>query len=263
MIIDMHMHAFPDSIAQKTIEKLTSIAKIPSHTDGSLQGIKTILERENIALGLLLPIATKPGQQKKVNDWAKASQKGNILSFGSVHPDDPQSIEEIHRIKEMGLKGIKLHPDYQDFFVDEQRLFPIYETMQKLKLSVTFHAGFDPLSPDLIHARPEAIARVSDFFPDLTIIAAHMGGYNLYEEVLEHLAGKKNVYFDTSMSYVGCPIETYEKIIKTHGTKRILFGSDCPWSLPSLELSMLDNITLSEDERKDILYNNAKKILGI
>ena len=262
MLIDFHMHVFPDNLAEKAVKKLSKTAGMPYNTDGTVLDTRNKLDQWGIDCGVVMQIATKPGQQKSINDWASSIQWGKVLCFGSIHPDAGDALEELHRIKELGLKGVKLHPDYQNFMIDEERMFPIYETITRLRLPVMFHTGFDAVSPDLIHAPSKSVARVASLFPSMKVIAAHMGGLDRYDEAEEYLISS-NIYFDTSMSSIFCRPEQFERMIKKHGADRILFATDCPWSNPLDELELINRIDITEDDKQKIFYKNAVKLLGI
>ena len=275
MIIDFHVHAFADKIAERAMGQLTktlseateyltqTTENVPC-TNGTLADLIDKMDESSIDKGVLLPIATKPSQQTIVNDWAKESESDRIIPFGSVHPDAEDALDELERIKEMGLYGVKLHPDYQDFFVDEERLFPIYEKCVELELPILFHAGFDPLSPNVIHAMPDAFARILDRLPDITMILAHFGGMMKWDMVEEYLIGREgNLYFDISTvtGYLGD--EQAERMIKRHGSDRILFASDMPWDLPQNIISLVKRLNLPKEDKENILHKNAERLLKL
>lgn len=262
MIIDFHTHLFPDKLAGGTLEKLSAIAESPYYTNGTVRGTKEKLEEWGISKAVVMHIATRVGQMQKINDFAASIQDETLLCFGTVHPDDEGAIAELHRIKQMGLKGVKLHPDYQGFFVDDEKMFPIYEAICELGLPVLFHTGFDPLSPDVVHASSKAVSAVCKKFPDMTVIAAHMGGLNRYDESLKYLVGE-NLYLDTSMSSRYCSKKEFAQMVKEHGTDKILFGTDLPWSTPDFELELIDELDLTFAEREQILCKNALHLLNI
>ena len=263
MIFDAHIHIFPDRLAGKALENLSGICQSPYFANGTLSGTLDALKNWGIDGGICMHIATKPKQQTSVNNFAAEIQKGNLFCFGSVHPDAPDALEELQRIKELGLKGVKLHPDYQDFFVNDPKLFPIYDAASSLELPITFHTGWDPYSPDVVHAPPEEMAKVADEFPRLTIIAAHLGGLKRWDETEQYLAGKENVYFDTAMcSRYGTPEQTL-RLIRKHGSSRVLFGSDCPWSKSSEERNFLESLPLTSGELEAILYRNVAELLQL
>ncbi len=262
MLIDMHVHIFPDKLAKRALTNLARVCKCQYLTDGTVSGTSEKLREWGVDACAALSIATKPTQQTSLNNWAASVQNERIHCFGSVHPDSPHAVEELKRIKLLGLRGVKLHPDYQNFFIDEAKMFPIYEAISELGLPVTFHTGRDPLSPNLAHATPKAVARIADLFPRMKIIAAHLGGMVMYDEAEELLAGK-NIYLDTAMSARLCPSEQFERIVKKHGSERILFGSDCPWSRSCDEFEYIEKTRLSTEEKENIYWRNAARLLSL
>lgn len=264
MIIDFHMHVFPDGLASRALGQLSQTAKLTPCTDGTVDGVLAKMSEWGVDAGVFLHIATNPKKQAKVNDFAAEAQNrhASLYSFGSVHPDAPDAVDELVRIKALDLKGVKLHPDYQGFFADEERMDPIYDACSELGLPVVFHAGYDPFSPAVVHAPPAAVARVVRRFPRLTVVAAHMGGFACYEETLAELCGLE-LYFDTSMSAPACPLELYRALIKKKGAERILFASDNPWSSPPAEAAWLERVGLSSEELDLIYHKNAERLLGL
>ncbi len=262
MLFDMHVHIFPDKLAPKALHNLSQICKSPYYADGTAAGTERQLKEWGVTGAAVMHIATKPSQQKTVNDWAASVQGEFYHCFGTIHPDAPDALEEVERIRKLGLYGIKLHPDYQGFCIDEQRMFPIYDAAAALGLPILFHTGWDPLSPDKVHAPSEAVARMVKQFPKLTVIGAHMGGMNRYDEVEEFLAGT-DLYIDTAMSSHYCSPEQFARLIKKHGADRVLFGSDCPWSRSCDELRFLEEAPLTDGEREKIYYRNAMRLLGL
>lgn len=262
MLIDAHVHMFSEKIAQKALTNLATICKSPYFTNGTLADTKEKLHEWGVDAAFAMNIATKPSQQTIVNNWAASIDDSMFYSFGSVHPDAPDALEELRRIKELGLYGVKLHPDYQGFLIDDPRLFPIYDAIAALELPVTFHTGWDPLSPNLVHASPKAVAKVARQFPKLTIIAAHMGGMALYGEAEEYVAGQ-NIFIDTAMSARLCQPEQFERLVSKHGSERVLFGSDCPWSRSCDEFDFIEHTHLSDREKENIYYRNAQALLRL
>lgn len=262
-IIDCHTHAFPEAIAGRTLLKLAQISNTSPHSEGTLASTRERQAAFGVDTTLILQIATKPSQQTTVNNWAAANQKDGILFFGSVHPEAQDALEELERIKQIGLHGVKLHPDYQEFFVDDERHFPLYRKMEELGLPLAFHAGRDPYSPDVIHASPQAIRKVALAFPGLRIMAAHLGGMACCDGVEQHLAGLENVWFDLSMSHTFAEPEQAKRIVEKHGVDHILFGSDLPWGTAEQTLAFMDKLDLTDEEREQICHLNAEKLLGI
>lgn len=267
MLIDFHMHTFPDIIVKKTMEKLIEVCILPPHTDGSLKNTLEKMDKWGVDIGVLLNIATKPSQQNTINNSAALiqSRNENIICFGSVHPDAQDLEEEVERIKSLGLKGIKLHPDYQNFFLNDRKADRMYKAIEASGLPLVVHTGYDPVSPDTIHAEPYMIADVLDRFPNLTFIAAHFGSRGMYDGVEKYLVGRKNLYLDTGlMPYDhGCPTEQFERIVRNHGVDKILFASDCPWGSPSDTLEYIEHTSLTSNEKELIYSENAKRLLNL
>ena len=260
---DTHIHFFPDKLAGKALPKLREISKCETYSDGTRSGTVKNLEKWGCAGGMALHIATNAHQQTSVNSFAKESQHDSIYCFGSVFPFAENAIEEMHRIKEMGLYGIKLHPDYQEFFIGDEAALPIYTEAERLGLPVAFHTGRDPLSPNLVHCPSDVLGKIADLFPRLTIIAAHMGGMETPELAAKHLAGKKNVYFDTAFASHFLDAATFTELVKLHGADRVLFATDCPWSTAPAEKALLDAAGLTPAERERIAYGNAEELFDI
>lgn len=263
MLIDFHTHCFPEKIASKAIEKLSfASGGLKPHTDGTLSGLKNSMKENEVDISVALSIATNATQQKNVNDFAaEVNKEENIVAFGSVFPFAEDALSELERIKELGLCGVKLHPDYQGFSVDDERLKPIYKKISSLGLITIFHAGFDYGFPPPYGATPEKIEKALGWF-DSPVIAAHWGGLSCGEAVLNHLAGL-DIYFDTSFGYGTMPKYYAEKIIEKHGTDKILFGTDTPWHTAKMEMRLLNNLDLSQDDLDRITHKNAINLLNL
>lgn len=268
MLIDFHTHAFADSIAERAMAKLENTLKVsgrweePPATDGTVSGLLRKMDGCGIDRSVILPIATKPSQQKTINDWAADVMSDRLICFGSVHPDAEDVFVELERIKSLGLKGVKLHPDYQGFFANEERILPVYRKCAELGLPVILHAGLDAVSFDCIRCTPEMGADILEKVPEMTLILAHMGGNELWDDAEKYLVGK-NVWFDMAFADGNISDEQAVRMIRAHGADRILFASDCPWHAPSREKAMLERLPLTESEREDISHRNAERLLNI
>lgn len=268
---DFHSHAFTDSLAKRAMSSLTLMAEtsekaevreIRPCTDGTLDGLKQIMQKCGINSTMILPVATKPSQQTTINNWASEIMGENIFCCGTVHPDADDIFQELERIKSLGLYGIKFHSEYQNFRPDEERMFPVYRKIAELGLIAVFHAGFDPLSKDEILAVPQSFARIAEKVPDLTIVAAHLGGMFLFDDVEKYIAGRyDNIYLDVSMLSRYVNHEQLFRIIRMHGADKVLFGSDVPWDNPQNEIDMINSLPLTYEEKEKIFYKNAEKLL--
>ncbi len=263
MLIDFHTHAFPDKIAAMAIDKLSFVSGgLKPHTDGTLDSLKESMKKGEVDISVVMSIATNAHQQKNVNDFAaRINMEENIFAFGSVFPDAEDALYELERIKALGLKGVKLHPDYQGFMADDEKMIPIYKKISKLGLITLFHAGLDYGFAPPYGATPERLLKALSFF-DTPVIAAHWGGVGCGEKVIELLCGR-DIYFDTSFGYSTMPKYFAQKIIEKHGCEKMLFGTDTPWHTAQMEMRLLDSLKLTDTEMADITHKNAQKLLGI
>ena len=264
MIIDFHVHAFPDALAAKALPLLSKCSGgVKPNYDATISGLESYLAKNNVDYAVVLNIATNPHQEKKVNDFViSLLEKKNIIPFGSVHSDSPNALSELERLAKAGIRGIKLHPDYQHFFVDDEKMFPIYKKIAELGFITVFHAGVDIGYPKPVHCTPERLLRVLDLFDDAPVVAAHFGGWLLWDSVLEDLCGTK-VYLDTAFSSGKMPPDYAKELIKAHGADKVLLGSDMPWSDTLDEVRFVQSLELSAEDEEKILSNNAKRLLNI
>ncbi|MDF2542534.1 MAG: hypothetical protein K0S47_2252 [Herbinix sp.] len=198
MIIDFHTHIFPDKIAENTIHKLEAVGKIKAFTDGTLNGLKASMIKSNITLSVVLPVITKPSQFKAVNEFARQiTGKEGIISFGGIHPDMDDYKERLLEIKEFGLLGIKLHPDYQEMFIDDPKMVRLIQSAVELGLIIVIHAGLDIGLPDPIHCSAKRAATMLKQIDNQNakIVLAHMGGFAVWDGVEEHIVGQ-NVWLE-------------------------------------------------------------------
>ncbi len=264
LLIDFHTHAFPDKIAERAILSLAAKAKIPYFTIGTLDDTDEKMKEWGVDKRVMLSIATNPRQQENVNNFAiEANKRDNIIAFGSVHPEAENALEELERIAAAGLKGIKLHPEYQEFNIADKAMFAIYARCIELGLIVTFHTGKDLGYPGSLRASPDGILRLADRFPDGKFVLAHFGSSMLEDEVLEKLAGKIPYYMDTAFCVGYTKPDVALKIIKTHGADKILFASDCPWSSSKETYDYINTLDLTADEKDKIFCKNALNLLGL
>lgn len=263
MLIDFHTHCFPDKIASRAVDKLSfASGGLEPHTDGTLLDLKKYMSINKVDISVVLNIATNASQQQNVNDFAAAvNENEDIVSFGSVYPWADDVFSELERIKALGLKGIKLHPDYQGFSADDEKMKPIYKKISSLGLITVFHAGFDYGFPPPYGATPQKMAKALSWF-ESPVIAAHWGGLSCNEDVLKYLA-HTNVYIDTSFGYGTMPKYYAQKIMESFGTDRVFFGTDTPWHSVEMELKLLNSLGLSDEDMEKITCKNACAILKI
>jgi len=263
MRIDFHTHAFPDKLAARAIASLaTASGGLIPQTDGTLASLKQQMAADGVSISVVHSIATNPKQQHNVNDFAiSLNQDPSFVAFGSVHPDAPDALQELERIKAAGLKGVKLHPEYQQFYADDEKMKPIYQKISQLGLITLFHAGQDYGFPPPYHGMPDHLLRALKWLEG-PVVAAHWGGMGCSQEVLEKLCGL-DLWFDLSFGYCSMPRATAQAIVDKHTPDRLLFASDMPWHRPAWEARLIDTLDLSNPDRDKIFFKNAQLLLGL
>lgn len=260
-IVDIHSHTFPDSIASKAISKLEKSSGTKAIGSGLQKDLLLSMQESGVDISVVAPVATSPNSHSiNLKNIAAKKDFGDSLYFlGALHPDTPNIREEISFMKENGFCGVKLHPDYQDFFVDDEKMFPIYEELEKQGMFLLLHCGEDVSFINSGKGNPQRTATVLKKFSELKIIAAHLGGYLRWDETLEHLTGFDNVWLDTAYCAFKPEAEIMQKIINTFGTEKILFGSDWPWMEQKKSIDYIRSLPISDEQKSDILGGNALK----
>ena len=261
-VFDSHTHIYPDAVAPRVVAQLAAPLPNPVSYDGTRAGLLQALQRAGFAGCLNAPVATRPEQVVSINTWAAEQNVAPVVSFGSMHPDYPDVPGELRRLQKLGLRGIKMHPEYQAFAPDESRLDIVWRTCRDLGLIVLLHTGNDWLFKPPCRAAPSDIARLVRTWPGLTFIAAHFGGFQLWEEVARELAGLP-LYLDTSFTIGYAPDALVVETMRRHGIDRVLFGTDAPWQDQSAALDAFLRLPLKPDEQRAVLWDNASRLLGL
>ena len=261
-MIDFHTHIFPEKLAEKAVNFLAQTSgNMLTYSTGMKDDLIRVMDEDNVDVSVVLNIATNERQMKNVNDFAVSinGYMGRLVSFGSVYPAADSAIEELYRLKEHGIKGIKFHPEYQDFFVDDDKWAHLYEVLTKLNMITVFHAGMD--NGYLDTGRASAF-RFVETLKGLKspVVLAHMGGYMEWVQVEKYLVGT-DAYFDTSFCFSRIPMPIMDRMVKNHGYDKILFGSDMPWSTAQMELRLINSLDITETGKEKILHKNAAKLL--
>ena len=282
MIIDFHTHTFPEKIAERTIAALSSKAHIRAFTNSTAVQLSASMDKAGIDMSVVLPVATAPGQVEKLNtisgDCLERTESTGLFYLGAIHPDYANYREELARVREMGIPGIKIHPVYQGTDLDDIRFLRILYRAAELGLAVVTHSGLDVGYPGAQRCTPQMIRNVIREVGGLTMIAAHMGGWKNWDEVPELLADT-GVYLDTSFSTGAMhPLddghyrpeelqmldaEKFMSLVEAFGAERILFGTDRPWSDPAECLTFIRALPLAEKDKAAILGGNAERVLGL
>lgn len=260
MIIDAHAHIFPEKIAAKATAGIGDFYDIPMDCDGTLDMLLRLSDEAGVDICLVHSVATVPHQVESINNFiaeSVAAHPDRLIGFAAMHPDYENIDAEIKRCKELGLKGIKLHPDFQKFQIDEPKAYPIYEAAVKYSLPVLFHTGDTRYD----FSGPARLRRAADMFPEMKIIGAHFAGWSQWEEAYE-LFTDGRIYTDLSSSLYMLTPERAADIIRNFGADKVLFGTDFPMWTAKEELERFNAIPLTDEERELILYKNAIRLLG-
>lgn len=301
MIIDFHTHIWPDALAPRAIGSLSETAGgiFTPVTDGTAQGLLAYMSSVGIDVSVVQPVITKEKQAFSTNEWAATLSSARLVAFGAVWPHSEAWREQVDQAASLGLKGIKFHPEYQQFTVDDEKFFPMYDYILSKGMHILFHAGYDPGYPPPYHSSPAQFARIirelapaapkaesasvshtaSEMQPKVqpapggrgSIILAHLGSSRMWDAVESEIAGL-NCYIDTSMGFFDYGKDQFLRIARKHGTNRLLFATDSPWSNAADEIKALrslstpdnaGNVPLSETDISAILGGNAKRLLSL
>ena len=281
MIIDFHTHTFPDSIAARAVDSLSKEAHIVPFTDGTVSGLIDSMDKGDIDMSVLLPVATAASQVESINDKALRSNEkfeGRLVSFGCMHPEYSNYKDELRRLKNDGIKGIKIHPVYQKADIDSKAFLDIIYAACENDLIVITHAGLDIGFPGVVNCSPKMCRNVINAIGEFKFVLAHMGGWRNWDEVPLYLEDT-TAFLDTSFSSGRIQAlsdgywddkdkgmldaEGFMKLVKAFGSDRLLFGSDSPWSDQEDAVEYIKGLPLDDGDIGKILGGNACKLLGI
>lgn len=260
-IIDAHSHIFPAKIAQKATDSIGKFYDIPMALQaGEPERLSTCAKKAGIDRCVVCSTATKPEQVASINAFITdaCGRDPAFVGLATMHPGYGDISGELALAKARGLHGVKLHPDFQAFLIDDPAAYPIYETAQALGMPILFHAG-DKRYP---YSQPARICKVARDFPQLVCVAAHFGGYSVWNEV-ECYQGVKNVYMDTSSSLMFLAKGEAERLIHLFGAEHFMFGTDFPMWEPHEELERFNALVLTQAEREQIFHKTAEAVFGI
>lgn len=259
MIIDSHCHIYPDKIALKASLATGRFYDLPMAYDGTVSKMLEAGSEANIDYYLVESVATTPAQVGSINNFIADTVKKypDIMSgLGTLHPDCEDLEGEVERIIELGLIGVKLHPDIQHFKIDDYRCLKIYELCEKNALPVLIHTGDKRYD----FSNPNRLMPILDIYDRLTVIGAHFGGYSVWDDAVEKLSGIKNLYVDCSSSFHSMSDDRIRQVIDAFGPDKVLFGTDYPmWNMKSV-VDRLLSLELGKEVNDKILYKNACKV---
>lgn len=282
MIIDFHTHTFPDAISERVLAKLSRVSRTAYFTNGSTAGLLASMKQAGISYSVNLPVMTDAGQVEKVNSLLTKEREAlfdkGIITFGGMHPDYADYKAELTRLKEQGIKGIKLHPAYQKTDLGDIKMMRIIDCASGLGLIVLIHAGIDIGIYDHNYSPVSQILKVIHEIQPPKFVLAHMGGWGCWEDVERDLAGAP-VWLDTAFSIGaltpsheadGAPYRSYNlsdedfvRLVRKHGSDRVLFATDSPWESQEDYIRRLQDTPLTEQEKHQIFCENARQLLSL
>lgn len=262
-IVDFHTHAFPDALAARAMKSLLEEAPgIQAYLDGTVGDLLRSMDANGIEKSVVCCIATKPEQFEPILAWCEHIRSDRLIPFPSVHPADPAAAEHIRRIGQEGFCGIKLHPYYQDFFADEDRMLALYEAAGRSNLLLVMHTGYDIAFPRIRRADPRRILTVKERFTHLRLVTTHMGAWQQWDEVHEQLIGR-DILMEISFALEDLDVERARAMILGHPDGCVLFGTDSPWTQQGRTLALLERLRLPEGTLRSILATNALSLLDL
>lgn len=269
MLIDFHTHIFPEKIAKLTIDLLAQKSNGKPWTDGTVDGLVQAMERAGADICVALPVLTKPSQFDSVSRFALEvnerfkDKNRRIISFGGIHPACEDIEGKIKFLKNAGFKGVKIHPDYQETFIDDDGYIKILQCAKEYDMVVVTHAGVDDGYLDKpVRCPPELVRKVIEKVNHKKFVLGHYGGHKQWQEVLTLLAGKE-VFFDTAFTLHEIDEEIFKQILDKHGDDKVLFASDCPWQDIDGHAKILKSYNLPRETEDKIFYKNALSLLNI
>lgn len=261
MIIDSHVHVFPEKIADKAVANIGNFYNLKMTGNGRTAHLMEAMLEACIDKAIVCSTATAKHQVRSINEFISETVKHTENFYGLITLHQDLEAEEIdHEIafaKENSLIGIKLHPDFQQINIDDERLFKIYERAEGV-LPILFHTG----DPRFDYSSPLRLAKVAKLYPRLKCIAAHMGGYEKWH-LIDCYKETPNVYFDTSSALFKIPPDKATEMIRDFGAERFFYGSDFPMWNMAKELERFNALDLNDSERALIMSENVKKFYGI
>jgi predicted TIM-barrel fold metal-dependent hydrolase len=259
--IDFHTHVFPDELAERALLHIANDSGITPSFDGTVAGLKAAInDMPEWYCAVNCPVATKPEQVDSINIWASTILDKSLYSFGAIHPDSKNKSRILAEIKQYGLKGIKLHPEYQKFNPLDDRMTEIWEYCVEHNMIIITHAGIDAGISENVLGTPERFAKLIERYPKMKLICAHFGGWFSWNEVNEYLIGS-NVLLDLSFTLGLIDNDFLVDMINRHGAEKILYGTDTPWRNPEDYIKLFMQLNLTDEQRELILYKNAAELL--
>ncbi len=261
-IIDCHCHIYPQKIAHKAVAAIGDFYHIPMKNDGTVETLLANGEKAGVTNFIVHSAATTAHQVKSVNEFVAKEvslHPHKLIGFGTLHPYSEDMEGDVQHLLELGLKGVKIHHDFLKMPVDDPSCFKIYELCSHYGIPICLHTGDKRYD----NTNPNRLAPLAKRYPKLKIIAAHFGGYTIWEDAAKVLPDIENIYVDCSSSFEFLSQDKAREILRAYGAERVLFGTDYPMWNHVDEIRLIEGLGLTEDELGLIYHKNAEKLLGL
>lgn len=272
MVIDFHTHNFPDVLAPRAIASmLVGLEdRMPPVGDGTVRRQLQDMTRFGVDVAVCCPIATRPKQAQVILERAKRIRDGEegeeaarrIWQLASVHPDNPDAEACFRAIREAGIPGIKVHPYYQGFVLNEARMVRFFSMARDAGLFVMSHCGLDlgymgaPMT-----CGPAEIVSLLKAVPGLRFVAAHLGGScGNAPHCVDPLLEFENCFFDTAVLNCAEEDEEAQRIMATWPAERLLFGTDYFWRDEARLMEWARRYRPDPAEQELIFHANAERL---
>ncbi len=261
-VIDAHCHIYPEKIVDRAVGGTDNFYGVKSACRGTANDLITEGTKAGIDHFIVQSVATTPHQVKSINEFiAKEveNSRGLMTGLGTLHPDSDDIKGDIEHLLNLGLHGVKLHPDIQAFKIDDYRCLKIYELCEEKGIPILMHTGDSRYD----YSNPNRLLPVLQIYTNLTVVGAHLGGFSVWDEAKRKLTDLPNFYVDCSSCFGFIDAKKVIELIRHYGADRVLFGTDYPMWSPSKEIQTLLSLPLDENEIKCILNINAKKVFNL
>ena len=259
-VFDIHVHIFPQKIAEKASRAIGKFYDAEMRHDGTLDTAIRLMDEAGIQGMAVHSVATTPAQCAHINEFvmeAKRAYPDRIIPFAAIHPGLEDVEAYVENALQAGFRGFKIHPDIQGFALDRPDAVQMIGAVAG-KAPLLIHTG----DARYDNSGPVKVAGMLDRFPNLTAICAHLGGYSQWTEAEALLAGR-DIYVDCSSSMFLLEPERMVEIMRAYGMDRVFFGSDYPMWTPGEELKRFLALNLTEAEKQAVLWDNAAKFFGL
>lgn len=261
-VIDAHCHVYPDKIAERAVAGTGGFYNVEFALDGKESTLRRVGAESGVDHFVIQSVATTPKQVKSINEFIAATVEnggGVFTGLGTLHPDSADMRGDVEHLIELGLHGVKLHPDIQQFKIDDYRCLKIYELCEEKGLPILMHTGDKRYD----YSNPNRLIPILEIYTGLTVVGAHLGGWSIWEEAVERLHGIPNLWFDCSSTFYWLDKDRVRELIMTLGCDRVLFGTDYPMWHPQKELDAFFSMGLTDRQNEMILSRNAMRVFGI